>query len=684
MSDVQHYLNRETSWLAFNDRVLALASDDALPLLERGQFLGIFASNLDEYFQVRVAGLQDQLAAGVLGRTPDGRTAAQQLAEIRAEVLRQTAAAEDVFHHEIVPALGAEGIVFSSWDALDDDDRKHLVAEFEQRIFPVLTPLAVDPAHPFPYISNLSLSLAIMVRDPVTSERRFARVKVPQGLPRFVVLPDGERFVPLEQLIAAHLGRLFPGVEVESSCAFRVTRNADLTVEEEEADDLLAAVEIEVRRRRFGRAVRLEIEAGATSETRELLLRELDLESEDVYDLAGPLDLRGLGSLRSLDRPELKYPVWPPVTPHAFNEELEHRDLWTVLRSGDVLVHHPYASFSASVEEFVRRAAIDPAVLAIKVTLYRVSGDSPLVHSLMRAAEAGKQVVALIEVKARFDEETNIEWARRLENAGVHVVYGLVGLKTHAKTTLVVRDEPDGVRLYCHFGTGNYNARTARTYEDLGLFTADREVGADLTDLFNFLTGFGRPVDYRRLLVAPHHLRTALHACIEAEIAAGPGRGAIRAKMNSLVDPELIDALYRASQAGVQVDLVVRGICCLRPGVPGLSETITVRSLVGRFLEHSRIYEFANGAGDGQPAVYIGSADIMPRNLDRRIEALVPVQQPELIERVRGVLDACIADDALSWTLAADGTWTKVPVVEGRDAQAELQERAVERAHADR
>lgn len=678
----ERYLNRELSWLAFNQRVLALAENGRVPLLERCAFLGIFASNLDEYFQVRVAGLKDQIAAGVTGLTPDGRTAGLQLKEISEVARADSARSERVFHELLVPELAEVGLVFSSWDDLDEDDRKHLVSEFDQRIFPVLTPLAVDPAHPFPYISNLSLNLAVTVRDPVTGERRFARVKVPQVLPRFVVLPDGERFVPLEQVISAHLDRLFPGVEIVSASAFRVTRNADLTVEEEEADDLLAAVEVEVRRRRFGRAVRLELEGSASPETRVLLKRELDLVDDDIYDLKGPLALRHLGSLKSLDRPSLVYPAFSPVVPKAFNSDLEGRDIWSVLRAGDVMVHHPYASFSASVEEFVRRAAIDPAVLAIKVTLYRVSGDSPLVHYLIRAAEAGKQVVALVELKARFDEATNIEWARRLEQVGVHVVYGLVGLKTHAKTTIVVRDEGDEVCVYGHIGTGNYNARTARAYEDFGLFTADPEVTADLTDLFNFLTGLGRPVDYRKVFVAPHHLRRELLELIQRERSFGKS-GHIRAKMNSLVDPEMIDALYEAGCAGVQVDLVVRGICCLRPGIEGLSENITVRSLVGRFLEHSRIYEFSHGGIDGSRAVYIGSADMMPRNLDRRVEALVPITQDDLADRVAEVLDIVLADEELAWELTPDGTWRKVSEVEGVDAQRELMMKAAERARGE-
>ncbi|MFM7068846.1 MAG: polyphosphate kinase 1, partial [Actinomycetes bacterium] len=497
-SDRDRFLNRELSWLDFNVRVLALAEDASVPLLERAKFLAIFSQNLDEFFQVRVAGLKDQVAAGVRGRTPDGRTAVDQLEAIVDRAARLVARADDVFLDQIVPALDAQGIRFSTWNQLDDDDREFLAAEFDRRIFPVLTPLAVDPGHPFPYISSLSLNLGVTVRDPSTDERRFARVKVPPLLPRFVVLPDGERFVPLEQVIAAHLAELFPGMEVEESVAFRVTRNADLTVEEEEADDLLAAIEMELRRRRFGRAVRLEVEDDITAEALELIREELELGLHDVVAHAAPIDLGGLWSLYALDRPELKYGEFAPVTQRrlAPDEEDGPRNVFAVLAEGDVLLHHPYESFSTSVEEFIRQAALDPKVLTIKLTLYRTSGDSPIVAALIRAAEEGKQVVALVELKARFDEERNIEWARRLEEAGVHVVYGLVGLKTHTKTCLVVRQEGDGIRCYCHVGTGNYNSKTARLYEDFGLLTADPEVGGDLTQLFNYLTGYARNVGY--------------------------------------------------------------------------------------------------------------------------------------------------------------------------------------------
>ena len=508
--DAPRYLNRELSWLDFNERVLALAADESVPLLERAKFLAIFSENLDEFFQVRVAGLKEQVSAGLGASTPDGRTPGQQLLEVRERVEGLVERQQALFLDGVVPALAENGIRLSSWDELDDDDEKFMVETFEQRIFPVLTPLAVDPGHPFPYISNLSLNLAVLLRDPVTGERRFARVKVPDLLPRFVVMPDGERFVPLERVIAAHLGQLFPGMEVESTDTFRVSRNADLTLEEEEADDLLAAVEIELRRRQFGRAVRLEISANITDEVQELLQRELDLGDDDTYRMAGPLDLGGLWSVHALDRPELKDPVFKRVSPARLdNGEEERPDFFAVLREGDVLVHHPYDSFRTTVEEFIRQASTDPHVLAIKMTLYRTSGDSPIVRSLIRAAERGKQVAVLVELKARFDEGANIEWAKALETAGVHVVYGLVGLKVHTKTALVVRDEPDGIRRYCHIGSGNYNSKTARIYEDVGLLTCDPDIGSDLTQLFNFLTGYGarRPLPDPARLAAHHPLR---------------------------------------------------------------------------------------------------------------------------------------------------------------------------------
>jgi polyphosphate kinase len=677
------YLNRELSWLDFNERVLALGEDEQVPLLERAKFVAIFSQNLDEFFQVRVAGLKEQVSAGLGATSPDGRTPGQQLLEVRDRVERLTQRQQHLFLEGIVPALAANGIRLSSWDELDDDDEKFMVETFEQRIFPVLTPLAVDPGHPFPYISNLSLNLAVLLRDPVTAERRFARVKVPDLLPRFVVMPDGERFVPLEQVIAAHLGQLFPGMEVESTDTFRVSRNADLTLEEEEADDLLAAVEIELRRRQFGRAVRLEISAGITEEVQTLLQRELDLGDDDTYRCDGPLDLGGLWSVHALDRPELKDPVFKRVSPARLDTGEEERpDFFAVLREGDVLVHHPYDSFRTTVEEFIRQASTDPHVLAIKMTLYRTSGDSPIVRSLIRAAERGKQVAVLVELKARFDEGANIEWAKALETAGVHVVYGLVGLKVHTKTALVVRDEPDGIRRYCHIGTGNYNSRTARIYEDVGLLTCDPDIGTDLTQLFNFLTGYGRDVHYQTLLVSPHTTRTGIEALIrnEAAVARAGGRASITLKMNSLVDSDIIEALYAASQAGVEVDLVIRGICCLIPGVPGLSERIRVRSIVGRYLEHSRIYRFANGEGEGRPKVLIGSADLMPRNLDRRVEALVPVDEPELQGRLDEILQVNLADDTLAWALSADGSWARVDGDRTVDTHLRLQEIASARA----
>jgi polyphosphate kinase len=671
------YLNRELSWLDFNARVLALAEDPSVPVLERAKFLAIFSQNLDEFFQVRVAGLKDQVAAGLLKTSPDGASPAQQLVAIRERVAELVARQERAFLEQVVPALADGGIRLSSWDELDDDDEKFLVETFEKRIFPVLTPLAVDPGHPFPYISNLSLNLAMSLRDPVTGEHRFARVKVPDLLPRFVVMPDGERFVPLEQVIAAHLTQLFPGMEIAAHHSFRVARNADLTLEEEEADDLLAAVEIELRRRQFGRAVRLEISDGMTQEVRELLQRELDLGEEDTYCLVGPLDLGGLWSVHSLDRPELKDPAFQRVTQSRLDAgDEDGPDFFAVLRDGDVLVHHPYDSFRTSVEEFIRQASVDPHVLAIKMTLYRTSGDSPIVRSLIRAAERGKQVAVLVELKARFDEGANIEWAKALETAGVHVVYGLVGLKVHSKTALVVRDEPDGVRRYCHIGSGNYNSKTARTYEDVGLLTADPDIGADLSQLFNYLTGYGRDVRYSKLLVSPHTTRSGLEKLIRREVKAAKAgeRAAITLKMNSLVDEATIEALYRASRAGVEVDLIVRGICCLVPGVPGLSEHIRVRSIVGRYLEHSRIYRFANGGGAGHPQFLIGSADLMPRNLDRRVEALVSVVDPDLQARLQEILDVDLADDTLAWELGSDGQWEHVADGGTVDTHLRLQE----------
>ncbi|CAA9237850.1 MAG: Polyphosphate kinase [uncultured Acidimicrobiales bacterium] len=673
------YINRELSWLDFNARVLALAEDGDTPVLERAKFLAIFSSNLDEFFQVRVAALHDKQAAGLGMTSLDGLTPAEQLRVIRPRVEELIARQAGIFLNDVAPALGQAGIVLSDWESLDDDDREYLVDVFNRRIFPVLTPLAVDPGHPFPYISNLSLNLAVSVRDPGSGARRFARLKVPPLLPRFVVMPDGERFVAVEQVIAAHLDSLFPGMEIEKHDTFRVTRNADVTLEDdEEADDLLAAVELELRRRRFGRAVRLEVATTMSDETRELLLRELELSADDVYVVDGPLELSGLMAVYDLDRPDLKDSSWVGVTqPRLVDEDGDACDIFAVLREREVLVHHPYDSFSTSVVAFIEQAASDPQVLAIKQTLYRTSGDSPIIKALIRAAETGKQVAALVELKARFDEQANIAWARALEEAGVHVVYGLVGLKTHAKTALVVREEGDSIRHYCHVGTGNYNPKTARIYEDIGLLSADAELGADLAELFNYLTGYSRQTEYRKLLVAPAGLRQSIVELIAAEHDSSERNGRIVMKMNNLVDTAIIDALYEASQAGVDIDLIVRGICCLRPGVPGLSENIKVRSVVGRYLEHSRILTFGER---GRRRYLIGSADLMPRNLDRRVEAMTPVEDPDLQARLQEVLDVNLADDLLAWRLAEDGSWAKVPSGDGLNTHLRLQELAFERA----
>ncbi|HET6964713.1 MAG TPA: polyphosphate kinase 1 [Acidimicrobiales bacterium] len=678
----QHYLNRELSTLDFNGRVLALAESGDISLLERVKFLAIFATNMDEFFQVRVAGLKDQLAAGI-GTAPDGLSVSEQLRAIRAATEQLLERRRRAFVHDVLPGLAEHGVNLCEWESLDPSDRRWAEKVFAERIFPVLTPLAVDPGHPFPYISNLSLNLAVIVRDPAGGERRFARVKIPPLLPGLLALPDGRRFVALEQVIAAHLDALFPGMEIESHHPFRVTRNADLTLEEEEADDLLVAVEMELRRRRFGRAVRLEVDDSMTDEVRTLLTRELDLQPEDVYAGPGPLDHTSLWQFYNLDRPELKDEPFAPVKPFRLGgADGETADIFAAIRQGDILVQHPYESFSDSVEEFIAQASRDPDVLAIKQTLYRTSGDSAIVRSLIRAAERGKQVAALVELKARGDEAANIGFARALERAGVHVVYGLVGLKTHSKISLVVRQEGDGITRYCHIGTGNYNASTARTYEDIGILTARPEIGADLTDLFNYLTGYSRRVDYRRLLVAPSTLRPRMLELIEREAALGPD-GRIVWKLNNLVDPGIIDALYAASSAGVCIDLIVRAICCLRPGVPGLSENIGVRSIVGRWLEHSRLYYF----GDGSPSdqldggrYFIGSADMMDRNLDRRVEAVVPIESAELQARLREVLLTELADDVRAWSLSADGVWRKVPVTEGVNSQQRLQDLALARA----
>ncbi|MGH8998091.1 MAG: RNA degradosome polyphosphate kinase [Acidimicrobiia bacterium] len=654
------YLDRELSWLDFNARVLELAADEEAPLLERVKFAAIFSRNLDEFFMIRVAGLADRAAAGLGAAATEGLDPSEELRQIRAKAEPMVARQAGLFGSRICPALAVAGIEVTDWDTLDERARKECSRFYEERIFPVLTPLAVDPGHPFPYISNLSLNLAVLVRDPHRSERRFARVKVPPLLPRFVAAGgDDGRFVPLEQVIAAHLPALFPGMEIESHHPFRVTRNADLALTDEDADDLLAAVEMELRRRRFGHTVRLEIDSGMSTAVCELLVRELEVGPESVYTVDGLLDLSALAGLYGLDRPDLKDTPWTAVIPPRLAGVDEGKtDIFDVLREQDVLVHHPYDSFNETVGTFIRQAAVDPAVLAIKQTLYRTSGDSPIVKALIRAAERGKQVAVLIELTARFDEEANIAWARALEQAGVHVVYGLVGLKTHSKTALVVRNEDDGVRRYCHIGTGNYNPTTARLYEDLGLLTAEPELGADVGDLFNFLTGYSRRTRYRRIAVAPQAMRGRVIELIGE--AAGEDGGRIVMKMNSLVDEDVIDALYAASARGTDIDLIVRGICRLRPETGGLSERIRVRSILGRYLEHSRIFAFGNGA-ERPVRYFIGSADMMPRNLDRRVEALTPVTDPDLAARLQEILDVNLADDTLAWRLRPDGAWERVP-----------------------
>jgi polyphosphate kinase len=648
------FLDREEGWLRFNQRVLELAEDTSLPLLERVRFLAIFSSNLDEFFMVRVAGLKRRLATGLAVASSSGhqpRALLERVSEVTHDLMRRHARC---FEESVAPALHRAGIRIVRWSGLDETERHRMHRFFERSVYPVLTPFAVDPAHPFPYVSGRSLNLAVTVRDPETGRRMFARVKVPSVLPRFIDLPGG-RFVPVEDVIAAHLPDLFEGVEVEEHHAFRVTRNADLEVDEDETDDLVQSLENELLRRRFGPLVRLEVEDSISEEVLDILRHELGAETEEVYRVPGPLNLAGLDQLADLDRPELRYPPMVPAEPRALTGD----DLFAVFRECEVLVHHPYESFASTTERFLAHAAADPRVVAIKQTLYRTSGDSPIVESLIEAARSGKEVVALVEIKARFDEHNNIQWARKLEQAGCHVVYGVVGLKTHCKLALVVRREDDGsLRRYGHVGTGNYNPRTARAYEDLGLFSADPAVGADLSDLFNHLTGFTRKRDYRRLLVAPTALRGELLRRIRAEIDrhADGGSARIRIKVNSLVDEEIIDALYEASRAGVPVDLWVRGSCVLRPGVPGLSETVRVRSILGRFLEHSRIFVFDNG---GDPQVWIGSADLMPRNLDRRVEALIRVADPDHVARLVGLMDLAMSDTTTSWRMDADGGWTR-------------------------
>lgn len=689
LSDPQYYFNREQSWLEFNNRVLHEALDPRTPLLERLKFLAIFSSNLDEYFMVRVGALKQQVEAKVRKLTADGRTPQEQLDAINKRLLPMVTQQHAYFDQTLRPKLAASGICILDYIDLNQEQRNYLHRYFKEQVFPVLTPLAVDPSHPFPYLSNLSLNLAVVVRDPDTQEELFARVKVPQVLPRFVPLPGELQWqqkgmspvwtgVPLEQAIAHNLEALFPGMDIQEYHPFRITRNADLTVEEDEAEDLLLAIEQELRKRRFGgSAVRMEIQATMPPAIRDMLLEELELELQDVYTVEGLLGLKDLMSFIGLPVPELKDPPWNPVVPPRLrspesgrigDESIGHsdegEDIFTVIRRGDLMLHHPYHSFAATVQRFIAEAAHDRSVLAIKMTLYRTSGDSPIVNSLIEAAQNGKQVAVLVELKARFDEENNIIWARKLEQAGVHVVYGLVGLKTHTKILLVVRREEGCIRRYVHIGTGNYNPKTAGLYTDLGVLSCREDLGKDLTDLFNYLTGYSRQVAYRKLLVAPVNMRDRFLALIrrEAEFCrltneGGSGQcGRIVAKMNALVDPQIIAALYEASQAGVKIDLIVRGICCLRPGVEGVSDNIKVISIVGRFLEHSRIFYFFNG---GEEEVYIGSADWMQRNLSRRVEAIMRVEDPTIAKELQEILGVMLADNRQAWDLQSGGNYTQ-------------------------
>lgn len=706
MDPLRRLFHRDLSWLEFNERVLSLGEDPTIPDLERLAFYAIFGTNLDEFFQVRVAGHHDRIhakrqmsQAGLGDSTEILRSIKSRVDEL---VERQSRGLR-----ERLAELRPHGIAILQMGELTDEESDHVHEYFRTRIYPVLTPLAVDPAHPFPYISNLSLNLAITVTDnpaaisndrpvdlttdseqiphePVAESKerrvRFARLKVPSSLPRFVRVATGHRYVLLEDLIGTYVGELFPGLRLESVHPFRVTRNADIDLDGHDATDLLMAVETELRRRRFGRAVRLEVSPDMPAETLSLLLDELELTDEDVTVTDSIMGLGALWSLATIDRPELRYVPWMPIAPKRIVGP-DIGNVFEAIRANDVLVHHPYDSFSASVERFIEEAANDPKVLAIKITLYRTSGDGRIVESLIRAVSAGKQVAVLVEIKARFDEQANIDWARKMEEAGVHVVFGFLQLKTHTKIALVVRDEGESLRRYSHVATGNYNATTARIYEDLGMFSCDDDIAEDLTRLFNALTGFGSPESYARLLVAPHHLRTKLLSLIGGECPnaqRGPGR--IVMKMNSLEDPEIIEALYAASQVGVEIDLVVRGICCLIPGVPGQSDTIRVRSVLGRYLEHSRVFHFANGNGDAQPVWLLGSADLMQRNLDQRIEALVTVEDPNLINELRRLLGLLLHPDLRCWTLQSDGQWVRTtaadPGTEPIDAQQELQIRA--------
>jgi polyphosphate kinase len=699
LTDPQYYFNRELSWLEFNRRVLHEALDPRTPLLERLKFIAIFSSNLDEFFMVRVAVLNQQVEAQVHTLTPDGRTPQAQLDAISVCLHPMVVEQHEHFQKTLCPLLNEHGIHILSYDDLSQEQRIYLQQYYEQRIFPVLTPLAIDPGHPFPHISNLSLNLAVVIKDPVSQKEHFARVKVPNILPRFITFPlelqqhNGHACVwagvPLEQIIAHNLELLFPGMTIQEYSLFRITRDADLELEEEEADDLLLAIEQELRKRRLGGSVvRLELQKSASPKVRAMLLEELEVSERDVYEVEGLLNLRDLMSFLALPLADLKDPSWSSVIPAPLRSLHEpansssacsEKDVFSLLSRQDLLVHHPYESFTASVEYFITQASSDPHVLAIKMTLYRTSGDSPIVKALIAAAENGKQVAVLVELKARFDEENNINWARQLEQSGVHVVYGLVGLKTHTKVVLVVRQEGDDIRRYVHIGTGNYNPKTARLYTDLGLLSCREDLGSDLTDLFNYLTGYSRQQAYRKLLIAPVNLRDGMLAMIRREIEHRQqgNSGHIIAKMNALVDPQLIRALYEASKAGVQVDLIVRGICCLRPGLKDISENIRVISIIGRYLEHSRIFYFHN---NGEAEVFIGSADWMPRNLDRRVEAVTPVEDRAIAQELKNILDILLTDNRQAWELQSDGSYRqRHPATSDREQSA--QQILMERVH---
>jgi polyphosphate kinase len=674
-------LNRELSWLDTSERVLDLASDTSVPLLERVKFCSIFSHMLDEFFMVRVAGLMGQAAAGLATRSADGLTPHQALTAIRERVTGLTARQSRLWRKELRPALHAEGISIVGLEECSEKDLQQLASRYEREIYPVLTPLGVSPGQPFPYISGLSNSLAVIAVDPVTGEERFARVKVPEGLPRFVEVGRQSRLVPLESVIAHFLPSLFPGMEIAERATFRVTRDADFEVSDD-ADDLLEAVELELRRRRFGDVIRLEVSASASRAMLDRLMAGLDVEADQVYEIEGQLDLADLGQIAVIDRPELKDEPWIAVTQPRLARAKDGAGFFDEIRRGDLLVQQPYESFRTSFETFVQAAARDPDVIAIKTTVYRTGDDSILVGALIHCAEQGKQSVCLVELKARFDERRNIEWSREMEQAGVHVVHGFSDLKIHAKMALVVRREGDGLRRYVHIGSGNYNASTARLYEDVGLFTSDEEIAADVADLFNHLTGFGRPQQFRKLLVAPFSMRARLIEEIRrvAAAAAAGETARIRLKLNQLVDPLVIEELYAASQAGVPIEVCSRAICMLRPGVPGMSETISVRTVFGRFLEHSRIYSFEAG---GSATMFIGSADVMPRNLDHRIEVLVPVDNARARAELNAILDSLFAENTYAWELDTEGRWHRTAPTKGQKAhvhQIAMQRRSQLRA----